>query len=1380
MSLSEQEDVYGRELVFYVNGVKVVEPSPDPLMTLLVYLRTRLNLTGTKLGCGEGGCGACTVMVSEWDATTKSLTNRAVNACLAPVCSVHGAAVVTVEGIGSVRNGLHPVQERIAKAHGSQCGFCTPGIVMSMYALLRNSPKPSAEQIEAAFDGNLCRCTGYRPILSGFKTFSCSGPGQDGACCGGGGCGGGNQIEEEEEEDAGNVPSALVRHDLFDPASFRPYDASQDPIFPPQLKLDPPSPTLYAEHEGVRWYAPTTVDDVLALKARFPEAKLGAGHSELAIEVKFKHARYPVWISTAHVPELRGLSEGAEGVTIGGAATLNATRSFLEDVVARRADSEVHNLTAMLENLQWFAGEQIRNVATLAGNIATASPISDMNPIMMASGARVTLRSHEGKGGGREMALADFFTRKYRTTELRHNEIITAIFVPYTRPLEYTMAFKQARRKDDDIAIANACLRVNLKHKDAKGDDAEKAGEAAAATNGEPPLSALVVESVAFAFGGMAATTVRAPKVEALLVGRTWDESLVTPACEALAEDLPVSWDAPGGQVEFRRSLAASFFFKFYLAVAARFGGGEAALPPRSASAIAAHHRPVSRACQSFEAPLVGKGDGVDMLGQPVPHLAASKQATGEALYTDDLPPYRDELYGALVMSKKARARIRSINAETALGMPGVAGYFDHRDVPGHNNIGAILLDEECFATDEVVCVGAVIGVVVADTQAHAQAAARAVVVEYEELEPVITIEQAIALNSFHCEPLTIRDGDTAACFAEADVVVEGEMRVGGQEHFYLETQACICVPAGEDGEMQVLSSTQNPSRTQLMVARVLGVPANRVTTSVRRMGGGFGGKESRSIFLAAALAVAAERTGRPVRCMLDRDEDMAITGGRHPFLARYRVAARADGKFIGAEIDLFSNGGYSTELSIPVMERALFHLDNCYKFPVMRVTGRVCKTNLATNTAFRGFGGPQGMTVTENFVADVARKCGVSQARVRELNMYNEGDKTHFRQELEACQARRCWDWLKQESDYSKRLAECDAYNVANRYRKRGLAMIPTKFGISFTFTPLNQAGALVHIYTDGSVLLTHGGTEMGQGLHTKMVQVCARALGVPAERVHISDTSTKTVPNTSPTAASASSDLNGAAILNACRQLTRRLNPLRSARPEASWEEIVTEAYMSRISLSAAGFYKTPDLAYNFETGEGGRPFNYFNYGAACAEVEVDTLTGDHEVRRVDICMDVGASINPAIDIGQVEGAFVQGQGMYTLEEKVYLHSGRDVTTGPGTYKIPGFKSIPVDLRTHLLRNAPNVRAVHSSKAVGEPPFFLGSSVFFAIKEAVTAARTERADNEPELASNVPFRMDSPATSARIRMACKDALTAPFQVPDDEPDPVRWNAVA
>ncbi|XP_071996090.1 xanthine dehydrogenase/oxidase isoform X3 [Engystomops pustulosus] len=1305
----------------------VIEKNADPKMTLLTYLRRKLGLAGTKLGCGEGGCGACTVMVSRYCVFQEKILHYAVNACLAPICSLHEASVTTVEGIGSTKTRLHPIQERIAKSHGSQCGFCTPGIVMSLYALMRNTPQPSMEDIEDAFQGNLCRCTGYRPILQGFSTFTKEG------CCGGktkNGC----CTDTKEENQI--LPSST----LFDPSEFRPLDPTQEPIFPPELLLykNAPQRQLIFKGEGVTWYQPSNLNELLDLKSQYPNAKLVVGNTEVGIEVKFKNMLYPVIISPGRIAELNAVDHTEEGIRFGAACTLSTLGEVLQKAVCDLPPHRTQVFRAVLEQLRWFAGQQIRNVAAIGGNIMTASPISDLNPVLMASGSKLVITSQEKR---RTVRMDENFFTGYRKTILKPHEILLSVEIPYSDKWEYFSAYKQASRREDDIAIVTSGMKVVFHAESHR------------------------VERIWLSYGGMAPVTVMAKDTCAALGGREWNELLLQDATRLLAREMSLSPSAPGGMVEYRQTLTLSFFFKFYLTVLKKLENDlskknnfHETVPLEYESATHLYHKPPTSGVQVFQEVPAGQ-DPEDFVGRPIMHLSAMKQATGEAVYCDDIPHYENELYLALVTSTTAHAKIISIDKSGAEAVPGFIRFLSAKDIPG-SNVTGIRNDEQVFAEDTVTSVGHIIAAVVADNQEHAQRAAKAVKVTYEELEPIVTIQDAIDKQSFFPPVKKIENGNIEDGFREADHTLEGEMYMGGQEHFYLETNCCIAVPKGEDGEMELFSSTQNTTEVQHFAAHALGVPANRIVVRVKRMGGGFGGKESRSAVLSTAVALAAHSTGRPVRCMLDRDEDMLITGGRHPYLARYKVGFKKTGRITALDVTYYANAGNSYDLSHAIMDRTIFHMDNSYNIPNIKGTGYVCKTNLPSNTAFRGFGGPQGMMVAEAWMTDVAEVCRLPPEHVRKLNMYQEGDLTHFGQKLESFNVHRCWDECLKNSCYHERRIAIATFNKQHRWKKRGIAIIPTKFGISFTLSFLNQAGALVHVYTDGSVLLTHGGTEMGQGLHTKMIQVASKALGIPTSKIHISETSTNTVPNTSPTAASVSSDLNGMAIYNACQTLLERLEPYKKSDPNGTWESWIRAAYEDRVSLSTTGFYRIDGIGYDPETNKG-TPSNYFSYGVACSEVEIDCLTGDHTNLRTNIVMDVGTSLNPALDIGQVEGAFVQGLGLFTLEELKYSPEGNLYTRGPGMYKIPAFGDIPAEFNVSLLRDCPNSKAIYSSKAVGEPPLFLSASIFYAIKDAIMSARAESG------ISGI-FRLDSPATPERIRNACVDQFTRLCPAPE------------
>lgn len=1357
-------------LIFYVNGRKHVVKDVQPETTLLQWLR-QTGLTGTKLGCGEGGCGACTVMVSTYDTTHKKIRHNAVNACLAPVCSVDWSHVTTVEGVGSLRKGLHPVQQRIAAANGSQCGFCTPGIVMALYALLRTNPAATRSFIEENLDGNLCRCTGYRPILDAAKTLASDG--KLGCCRGGGGSGGCPCAEAQAMTNGcgnGADTSCVVREctgtRASDPLFSTPHDDSVEPIFPPALMLEDAAGLVVKGSRAV-WHAPVNMEELLDLKEQYGSGcKLVVGNTEVGIETKFKGFFYPVLIYPTRIPEMTDIALSKDGthVCVGGAATLASLEHVCDDLLVKLPKYQTRGLEAIKHMLRWFASNQIRNVAALAGNLATASPISDMNPMLAALGATINLLS---KKGPRSVLVSEFFLA-YRKVDMRPDELIASIDIPLTQENEYVQPFKQARRREDDISIVTAGIKVKL----------------------QPTSAGWMIENVSLAFGGMAPTTVTAKKTAAALIGKPWEQGTLDAAYAALSEDLPLPLTVPGGQVEFRRALPPSFLFKFFvqttIEMETRLKDQKDAPPvpvldPSTRSAATTFvtaPKPASTGRQEYTVrsggglnkarPVPCDPDGTPStlrapIGESVMHKSAPQQVTGEALYTDDIPVPAGTLQAALVMSTRAHAKLLSIDASAALEMPGVQ-FICASDVTGNNNIGAVVKDEEVFATSEVLCVGAVIGVILADTDDLAQRAAKLVKVEYEDLPAILTIEDAIAAKSFYSEDHVIDSGNVDDAWSKADVVVEGEMRIGGQDHFYLETNATLAIP-GENGGMELFASTQNATKTQMFAAHVCGVPASGVVCRVKRMGGAFGGKETRSVFISCAVALAAHVTGRPVRIFLDRDVDMQITGQRHAFLAKYKAAAQSDGTLVALKVDIYNNAGCSLDLSASVMDRALFHCDNVYKWPNMSVCGHVAKTHQSSHTAYRGFGAPQGMMVCEAAMDHLAAKIGVPTQMLREKNMYKEGEKTHFLQDIDRWNVPAAWEDIKVTAELEKRQKAVDVFNAANRYRKRGLSVIPTKFGISFTAKFMNQGGALVHVYVDGTVLVSHGGTEMGQGLHTKVIQVVAKCFGISSDSVTIAETATDRVPNSSPTAASMSTDLYCMAALDACEQIKERLKPVAEKMPGAEFRSVVQSAYMQRINLSAQGFYIVPSdrCGYDFTIADQtkrGQPFNYFTQGVAASEIELDTLTGDVRVLRTDITMDLGDSINPGLDIGQIEGAFTQGLGWVTTEEMAWGDSehkwvkpGQLFTRGPGTYKIPSFNDVPTDMRVKLMSGVPNPHAIHSSKAVGEPPFFLASSVFFAIKEAIRSARAD--EGAPQGAH---FTLYSPATSERIRTAIPD----------------------
>ena len=748
-------------------------------------------------------------------------------------------------------------------------------------------------------------------------------------------------------------------------------------------------------------------------------------------------------------------------------------------------------------------------------------------------------------------------------------------------------------------------------------------------------------------------------------------------------------------------------------------------------------------------------------------HDSAHKHVSGQAIYIDDMPEPAGTLHGCLGLSTVAHGTIRKMDLSGVRSAPGVVDVLTGHDIPGVNDISPTgRHDEPVLTTDTVQFFGQPIFCVIAATREQARRACGLARVEYREKPAIIDVAHLDpAAAKLVTPPLTLKRGNAAAAIAKAPRRLKGRMRLGGQDHFYLEGQIAFAIP-GEDHDVTVYSSTQHPSEVQHMVSHVLGVPSHAVTVEIRRMGGGFGGKETQGNQFAALAAVAAKKLNRAVKIRPDRDDDMTATGKRHDFMIDYEVGFDDDGNILGVDYVYAARCGFSADLSGPVTDRALFHCDNAYFWPAIRAVSAPLYTNTVSNTAFRGFGGPQGMIGAERVIDEVAFATGKDPLEIRKRNFYGDTDRnvTPYHQTVEDNVIQRVVSELEESANYARRRREIDAFNANSRIIKRGLALTPVKFGISFTATHYNQAGALVHVYTDGSVHLNHGGTEMGQGLYVKVAQVVAEEFQIDLDRVKITATTTGKVPNTSATAASSGADLNGMAAQAAARTIRDRLtdfaadkyqvpreqieflpNRVRVGNQEIGFAELVGQAYMARIQLSAAGFYKTPKIHWNRDKGEG-HPFYYFAYGASCSEVSIDTLTGEYVVERTDILHETGRSLNRAIDLGQVEGGFIQGMGWLTTEELWWDDKGRLRTFAPSTYKIPLASDRPKIFNVTLADWSENREdTVHRSKAVGEPPLMLGMSVLHALSDAVASVADHR----------ICPRLDAPATPERVLMA-------------------------
>jgi xanthine dehydrogenase molybdopterin binding subunit/xanthine dehydrogenase small subunit len=1289
----------GAAIAFTLNGRQRKVEGCSPNTTLLEYLRAQ-GLTGSKEGCAEGDCGACSVAIIDRDSQGRP-TYRSINSCLVPVCLLAGREIISVEGVArnSTINELHPAQRKMVECHGSQCGYCTPGFIMSLFEGYYRDDIRTQDQLDDQLCGNLCRCTGYRSI-------------RDAA-----------------------IGAFAERH-----------KKNGKDIFAERLKQHPVElREVEYECDGEKFFRPTSLPELLHLRRRFPEARLIAGATELGLDITKRYKKFPTLISVEAVPELTQVESTDSEWHIGAAATLTQIEEKMAD-----------EFPALGRMLRVFGSRQIRNRATMGGNIVTASPIGDSAPVLLALDAKVRLACVVTDPNGEAIELCEdttpiqnFFV-SYRRTTLQPDQILKTIIVPrfpssagLTRKCEW---YKVSKRREMDISTVAACFTLDFDH-------------------------AEIVSHARLAYGGVAAMPSRALKTEDALLGKPWTVETVENLLPILETEFTPISDVRGA-AEFRRGLITSLFERFYFDTSV-------ATPKKKIS----HASSNLFACTALTR------------NHPLPHESAHKHVTGEAMYADDLSFGKSMLEVWPVCSLHARARILKRDATTARAMPGVCAVLLAEDVPGLNDVGT-KHDEILLPDKEVSYHGQIVALVVGETTETCRAAAEKVEIEYEPLEPILTLQQALAAKSFLNEPNFIRRGvgsaaraassDFGDALAKSPLKLSGTFELGGQEHFYLETQAATAEP-GEGGTMFVNSSTQHPSEVQMVVAHVLDLPSNKVVVLCPRMGGGFGGKETQAALPAALAALAARCTGHAVRVRFNRDQDMTITGHRHPFLAQFEVGFDKRGQILAAKIHLTSNGGWAADLSQAVTDRALFHLDNAYYIPAVEFRGQVAKTNLSSNTAFRGFGGPQGMLVIEEILDRVARHLRLPPEIVRERNLYRgkgETNTTHYGQEIEDSRIQTIWQTLKKSSALVSRRKELARWNASHPHRKRGIAITPVKFGISFTVTHLNQAGALVLIYQDGTVQVNHGGTEMGQGVHTNIMAIAAKELGVPVENVRVMPTSTDKVPNTSATAASCGTDLNGAAVKNACEILRERLIPVAAEllqvktgrepkredvtfsngfihdrkRPKATipFAELARKSYLSRVSLSSTGYYCTPGIHWDRAAGSG-KPFHYFACGAAVTEVEIDGFTGMHRVLRADILHDVGDSINEGVNRGQIEGGFVQGMGWLTTEELKWDDKGHLLTHSPDTYKLPAVGDIPQIFNVNFLKNAAQKSVVFGSKAVGEPPLMLAISVREAIRDAVAAF------GEP----GGEVSLASPATCEAIFMAIRNRLKS---VPGDQ----------
>ena len=1243
----------------------------DPTLTVLRYLREVVRRTATKEGCAEGDCGACTVAVGELDGDR--IRYRSVNACIQFLAALDGKLLVTAEDLRDSSGALlHPAQEAMLICHGSQCGFCTPGFVMSLFVLNRETSSPSHQEINDALAGNLCRCTGYGSIKAAAARMSQT-PGPDPVA--------------EREQHLVSLLREIQRDEL-----------------------------LTVEQGDRRILSPATVGELTEALAQDPDATILAGGTDVGLWVTKHHRRLPTVVYIGNVGSLKSIEDLGDEVEIGAAVTYSEA---FETLAALHPD--------VRELMRRLASRQIRNLGTVVGNIANGSPIGDSPPALIALGATVRLRSASGQ---REIPLEDYFL-DYGVQDRRPGEFIEAVRIRKPREDSHYRVYKLSKRFDQDISAVCGAFHVCL--------------------------NADVVTEARICFGGMAATPMRAEACEVFLAGKVWSQETIREAQEIL-----VSCFAPisdmRASADYRSATAANLLMKFYLETE---GSASDTRVLETAGPLGPVKPPYGQ--EQDEEDAVKGGIMVHL-----EHDSGVHHVCGDAVYIDDMREPTGTLFLHPVLSTRPCAKITALRLNVAKCSPGVVGILTEDDIPGTNDFGhAGLDDDRVISSQRVDYAGQIVCVIMAENMDAAREAAKFVEIDYHDEEPILTIDDAVKRNSYLGDPQCVSIGDHDYNLDKGPHRLGGRLATGAQDHFYLEGQISLATPK-EEGDVHLHCSTQDPTAVQQLVARVLGRPANAVTVEVRRMGGAFGGKETQATQFAAIAAVAAVKTGRPAKMRLDRDDDMKTTGKRHEFESEYDVSYDDEGRIQALKVETFMRAGVSEDQTPYILFRALNHFDNCYYLEHADFTGHMCRTNTVSACAFRGFGSPQAFAVSERVIDRIAFDLGKDPLDVRLANAYGVGERheTPFGGLVLDNELPRLLSEIEESSDYRQRRAGVRAFNSQSQWLKKGIALVPIKYGVGFGANFFEQAGALLHVYTDGSIHLNHGGTEMGQGLFIKCAQVAAHELQVDHNKIKLSSTATDKVPNTTATAASSGTDFNGMAVKVAAQKIRRRLttfaadhynvseeqvefrpNRVRVGNQEVPWENLVKEAYMARIPLSATGFYKTPPLIIN--TKERGDRHRYHAYGASCSEVLIDTLTGEHRVLRVDILHDVGRSINPAIDYGQLEGGFIQGMGWLTFEEVHWDEQGILRTHAPSTYKIPVASDHPVDMRMKLVDWSENkAESLHGSKAIGEPPFTLAVSVFSALADAVAAAGDYK----------VFPSLNAPATPERILKAVRE----------------------
>ncbi|XP_046559716.1 xanthine dehydrogenase-like [Haliotis rubra] len=1266
-------------VTFTINGISfTVGNQYAAALSLNEFMRSQGVSYGTKAMCIEGGCGVCLVTTTLYDPITKAVQTYTVNSCLVPLYTCDGMQVTTIEGLGNPRDGLHPIQDRLAQYNGSQCGFCSPAQVMNMYGLLKRTPKPTMQQVENAYDAVICRCTGYRPILDAMKSFASDAPPTL--------PGGAIDIEELDKKICSKTGKTCTGRC----SSERQTDLEQVPL---NIVL-----------QGSQWYKPTTRQQLYALLGQHQadNYRLVFGNSGFGVYKEIGPWMYNVLIDLRGIQEFYDISIESSKVMFGPSITLT---NMLEVFEKNSTNPALSYFRDFASHVAYIGNIGLRNLGSWAGNLMlknlhTEFP-SDVFTMLETVGATLFIGSSDGSE--KSYSLMDFLK-----LDMKGKVILSLTLPTFPSGDVYVKTFKITPRHQNAHAYVNAGFRMQLNRSN----------------------NFNVKTKPSLVYGGINKTLVHASNTEAFLQGKQLgDASVLKAAIASLSAELIPDATAGLSSTAYRKNLAISLFYKYVLGMcgekaAARFQSGGTNLI-----------RPVSSGTQTYDT----RKDEYP-LTKPMVKADADLQTSGRVQYVGDIPPVPNEVCAAFVISSVGNADIDTVDTSVAMSYPGVIKYISAADIPASRNNfrgppGGV---EELFCSGRVLYSGQPIGLIVAVDQLSADTAASMVKVTYKNVQPpIITMEDAIQKKSiFPNVAQEYKVGDAAAAIAGSDKQITGSVKIKHQYHFHLEKQFCLCYPAEDGVGVHLHCPTQWSDSVQQAVAALLNIQESSVSVKVKRLGGAFGAKITRANLPACAAAIATYITRRPVRLSVDLHTNMKAVGGRFPYLATYTVGVNNDGKLNGIQLTSNADCG-ATPNDCPLAGFPDF-MDNAYYCPAWDFKPVALKTNLPANTLCRSPGTLPAIFIMEAMMDHVAKELNMDPLEFRKINLFTKGQKSAFGLVLKYCNIKDIVAQLETSADVTARKKQIAAFNQANRWKKKGIEVMPLRWNMDYGKDIFNVYVTIYH--GDGSVALSVGGVELGQGLNIKMMQVCAFELGIPIDTIKVKPTTTFTNSDSFITGGSRASDVNALGVVQCCQQLKTRMDPVKAKMSNPTWQQLVAQCYAQGVDLSArSSTYPTGDFS------------NYNIYGATCTEVEVDILTGENQINRVDLLYDCGESINPDVDIGQVEGGFVMGLGYFLNEEMIYdPKTGTALTDGTWEYKPPMGKDIPIDFRIQFLKNAPNPRGVLRAKAVGEPPLCMSVSALFAVKHAIEAARKE-------ITQDTFFRLDGPATVEVIQTACQ-----------------------